>query len=142
MTTHVRANSGNARTDRSPRGDGATAASSSVLASPLLRSFFPGFSLSFLRFLLVVAGVSAGVVGTWNVDRHDRVDSLREELRRKESLSFELRHALAEERKVYDGLATDPRLEMHYLEHIFGPAEERGIPLDRWLAGERFEPDP
>lgn len=99
------------------------------------------FRLSFLRFVLLLTGVTAGVVATWNADRHRQVDALQSELGRLERIRSELEIGLASDRRWYDGLERDPRVERELLEQFLGRSEDAGIPLDHWLDGERPDPD-
>ncbi|MGA1203906.1 MAG: hypothetical protein ACO4BJ_13140 [Planctomycetota bacterium] len=111
----------------------------------MLLALLPRFrrpDLSFLRFLLIVSGIGMAIFATTNQHRRAQLIDLREEALRGEQGARRLRLAIAEDRRVYDALAQDPRVREALLEDLLGPDEERhGIPLDRWLAGERFDPE-
>ena len=91
---------------------------------------------------MVFGGVVAGVAGTWNLPRQESLRGLQEQLHHLEQTRETLVRETAEERRWYEGVALDRRVETHVLESALGPEPDRGIPLRLWLTGTRPEPTP
>ena len=118
------------------------ATSAGGAASGISLGQLPIFQLGFWRFLMVITGLVAGVFGTWNLPRQESLDGLHQQLEALEQQRAELVRGAEEDRRWYDGIAEDPRVEAFLLEGTFGAEPDRGIPLRLWLTGARPEPTP
>ena len=73
---------------------------------------------SLLQFLLILVGVGAFVAAGWNAPRHREIRELERRVEEQSAIRLEGQKALEEERRWYDGIETDPRVESELLQHV------------------------